>query len=40
MKSKIFKTLDEQIQILRSKGLVVNDEKRLGIFYLEKIISL
>lgn len=26
MKSKIFKTLDEQIQILRSKGLVVNDE--------------
>ncbi len=28
MKSKIFKSLDEQIEILRSKGLVVSDEKR------------
>ena len=26
MKKKIFKTLDEQVQILKSRGLVVNDE--------------
>lgn len=26
MKSKIFKNLDEQIEIMRSKGLVINDE--------------
>ena len=25
MKNKIFKTLDEQIEILKSKGLVIND---------------
>lgn len=28
MKSKIFKTLDEQVEILKAKGLTVNDEKK------------
>ena len=28
MKSKIFKTLDEQMEILRSKGLIINDEEK------------
>jgi len=28
MKNKIFKNLDEQIQILSSKGLVINDERK------------
>ena len=28
MKEKTFKTLDEQIEILRSKGLVINDENK------------
>ena len=29
MKNKIFKTLDEQIDILCSKGLVINDIDKL-----------
>lgn len=27
MRNKIFKTLDEQVEILRSKGLIINDEQ-------------
>ena len=27
MANKIFKTLDEQIDILREKGLIIDDEK-------------
>ena len=27
MKSKIFKNLDEQVEIMRSKGLIINDEE-------------
>lgn len=33
MQSKEFKTVDEQLEILRSRGLkIVNDEKRKRIF--------
>ena len=28
MKNKIFRTLDEQIDILKSKDLVINDEEK------------
>ena len=28
MKSKTFKTLDEQVEILREKGLIINDYKK------------
>ena len=28
MERKIFKTLDEQIEIMRNKGLVINDEEK------------
>ena len=28
MKKKTFKTLDEQIEILKSKGLIINDEEQ------------
>ena len=28
MANKIFKNLDEQIEILRSKGLIINDEEK------------
>ena len=36
MRSKIFKTLDEQIEILRNKGLIINNpEKTKEILYRE-----
>ena len=28
MERKIFKTLDEQIEIMRNKGLIINDEEK------------
>ena len=38
MGSKIFKTLDEQIEILKSKGLVINDvEKAKEILFRENL---
>ena len=41
MGSKIFKTLDEQIEILKSKGLVINDvEKAKEILFRENYFFL